>query len=294
VTATSSTAGGLMARGVTPVISNSFNLGDVTNSKKSLGSTVAGAGGILGKGDPIITDVYNMGTVTAEKNLGGIIGYYNSSTKTATITRTYQAGRITSTIDAPTYMNVFVGRVGKLTLTDVYYDKQVVYNLTEDKATALTTAELAKANIGEAWTSTADALPVLKTFADNEYARLYSAAVFLSAADNVNSVSAPFTVSTANGVTWTGDNAAFKIDGNQVIPVSGVSGEHSLTATLGNLSRTITLTLTGATTGIDFITADDQIEAQYYNLQGVRIDNPVAGQIYVVIRGQKATKELYR
>lgn len=41
--------------------------------------------------------------------------------------------------------------------------------------------------------------------------------------------------------------------------------------------------------GINDITADDDAEAVYYNLQGIRVDNPAAG-IYIERRGSKARK----
>ncbi len=47
--------------------------------------------------------------------------------------------------------------------------------------------------------------------------------------------------------------------------------------------------------GIDGIEADAANgEAEYYNLQGIRIQSPAAGQVYIVVRGGKVSKELYR
>lgn len=45
--------------------------------------------------------------------------------------------------------------------------------------------------------------------------------------------------------------------------------------------------------GIDSITADDAAEAEYYNLQGVRVAAPESG-LYIVRRGNKVTKELVK
>lgn len=51
----------------------------------------------------------------------------------------------------------------------------------------------------------------------------------------------------------------------------------------------------GETTGIDSIVADeaDEAEAVYYNLQGVRVDNPENG-VYIRVQGSKASKVLVR
>ena len=46
-------------------------------------------------------------------------------------------------------------------------------------------------------------------------------------------------------------------------------------------------------TGIDEITTAEAAPV-YYNLQGMRVENPVAGTIYIVRRGTTVTKELYR
>ena len=47
------------------------------------------------------------------------------------------------------------------------------------------------------------------------------------------------------------------------------------------------------TNGIDSIVADDAAEAEYYNLQGVRVAAPESG-LYIVRRGNKVTKELVK
>ena len=50
------------------------------------------------------------------------------------------------------------------------------------------------------------------------------------------------------------------------------------------------------TTGIESVAGDDNTDApaEYYNLQGVRVANPVAGQIYIRLQGNKATKVAIR
>lgn len=49
-----------------------------------------------------------------------------------------------------------------------------------------------------------------------------------------------------------------------------------------------------STSGIEAIEADADAAEEYYNLQGVRIDNPAPGQIYIVNRGGKTAKVLVR
>ena len=48
-------------------------------------------------------------------------------------------------------------------------------------------------------------------------------------------------------------------------------------------------TFRGQTTGIEDIAADGS-EAEYFNVQGMRVANPVKGEVYIVRQGTKATK----
>lgn len=316
VTATSSTAGGLIGRGSQPVIESSFNVGDVSNTKASLGSTTAGAGGLIGRGDPIVTDCYNAGTVTAEKNVGGILGSYDSSSKTTTLTRVYQAGNVVSPLETPANIGVFIGRGNKSALSETYYDSQLIHALPAEDG-ALTTAALAAVELGEAWVSGENTLPVLLPFANDDYARLYSSAVLLASTDHVGQVSQTFRVSAADGVVWSGDSDAFSFDGDNVTPVSGVIGERAITARLGDLSRNVMLTLTGtsALDGIASLTDSSvkvvdggilfEAECDYaiYNTAGAMLRNgsAVAGQaislpagVYLVNAGSSTLKAAVR
>ena len=47
-------------------------------------------------------------------------------------------------------------------------------------------------------------------------------------------------------------------------------------------------------TGIENVTFGDDTKPVYYNMQGVRVESPVDGQLYIVIRGGKATKEIVK
>ena len=46
------------------------------------------------------------------------------------------------------------------------------------------------------------------------------------------------------------------------------------------------------TTGIGAVEADDNDKAEYYNLQGIRVENPESG-IYIMRRGGKTTKVIF-
>ena len=57
--------------------------------------------------------------------------------------------------------------------------------------------------------------------------------------------------------------------------------------------NTITITTTGIPTGVEDVTVDENAPVEYYNLQGVRVDNPENG-IYIRRQGSKVSKVLVR
>lgn len=46
--------------------------------------------------------------------------------------------------------------------------------------------------------------------------------------------------------------------------------------------------------GVEAVRVDGNEEPVYYNLSGIRVDKPSTGNVYIVRRGAKATKELFR
>ena len=68
------------------------------------------------------------------------------------------------------------------------------------------------------------------------------------------------------------------------------AGTYDITADFANM----TVKATTSTSGVDEVeAADSDILPIYYNLQGVRVDNPAPG-LYIVVRGSKVTKEQLR
>ena len=68
----------------------------------------------------------------------------------------------------------------------------------------------------------------------------------------------------------------------------------------GNYNVTVdfakkTVRVAKSTEAVDVLDAEDlNVAPVYYNLQGVRVDNPINGALYIVVRGSKVTKELVR
>lgn len=65
------------------------------------------------------------------------------------------------------------------------------------------------------------------------------------------------------------------------------AGNYKLTVVFGETEITFTATKESGIEGVD---AEAAAPAEYYNLQGVRVENPAEG-LYIVVRGGKATKE---
>lgn len=123
-----------------------------------------------------------------------------------------------------------------------------------------------------------------------------------------------FTFVTAQGADWDADvnssdrygaaskDALVNLDQTTTIKVFKVGvnassayswkiapGTYKVVADLKNMKLTVT-----EAAGVDGIEADEPDAAPvYYNLQGVRVDTPSAG-LYIVVRGNKVTKEVVR
>lgn len=61
--------------------------------------------------------------------------------------------------------------------------------------------------------------------------------------------------------------------------------------TFNNVNKT--LFIERGTVGVDSITAEDNAEPVYYNLRGIRVDNPENG-VFIVVRGDKVSKQIIK
>ncbi len=78
-----------------------------------------------------------------------------------------------------------------------------------------------------------------------------------------------------------------------------ISGQWSVVSDLGFLmymaeKATLTLDSDNGETGITDIISGNDAPAVYYNLQGVQVANPTAGQIYIVKNGNKVSKQIIK
>lgn len=271
VSATGTYVAGLVGRSNTASIVQCFNTGDVTTTAATIGTTAAGAAGLVAYGCPAMTDCYNSGNVTAVHKAAGIISYRSSSTGTCTVKNVYNTGVITVTGADESKSGAIAGEMSsKTTFTNVSYDSSLsslgaVCNDSKEGISSLTSAELVAAQMGECWTSLVNHYPVLTYAKDVPAALVASAAIIFGSADqNFDNVTGPFSVGCAGGLQWDGGDAfSIAADGKVILKNTVVGTTYPLTVSLGDCSRTYRLTV-NTTSGVSSVEADNV---------GVSVDN---------------------
>ena len=127
-------------------------------------------------------------------------------------------------------------------------------------------------------------LPVLVTRANDDFAKVYAAAVVLAEGDTFENVAHSINVGQPNGVVWSASVAGASVNNNEVRLPEGYDGELTLTATCGAASRSFNLTIVQQTGINDTKTADDVTSATYYDMRGALLgsNRPQSAGIYIV------------
>ena len=274
-------------------ISGAVNVGKV----QSLGTTDANSfkiAGILGYGWATVENCVNQGDLKGRKNVAGIVGLpikgKNATTPGTQVLNCYNVGRVECTVAANAKTcGMVVGNnttaVTYVNYANNYYDSQMAGTSTQegyadhslDGVTPLSTAALAKADLGDGFTANADGYPVIKAHADKAYAPLAFSAVVLPEGSHADNVLGSFHVSQAAGLSWAAKDMTFTQHGTATWSSADLSNLTPLTATLGDSRRTVYLKL-AATTGVDGIANDADVrEVQWYDLRGTRLSGPSQG-----------------
>ena len=287
-TASTVTAGGII--GYTPAateISGCFNVGDIVDTGLGGASYIGGVTGLGSK--PVITNCYNMGDVSGAY-AGGIAGYRNSSS-TGTISYVYNAGTVSGTTSGGT----ITGGTTTTGISSAYYlSTTATGGSYDDVATALTYSELATLSLGDSWTAGDNyTYPRITAIADNDYAKAYAAAVIPDVeSDTYDAMTGAFYLGAPDGVTWAADNSVISYDGQMgYFNASYSGGTITMAATSGDVTVTAALVY-GVTTGIDDTLSDSDLAAAeivsetLYNTSGQIVTAPADGQkaIYIVRR----------
>lgn len=274
-------------------ISGAVNVGKV----QSLGTTDANSfkiAGILGYGWATVENCVNQGDLKGRKNVAGIVGLpikgKNATTPGTQVLNCYNVGRVECTVAANAKTcGMVVGNnttaVTYVNYANNYYDSQMAGTSAQegyadhslDGVTPLSTAALAKADLGDGFTANADGYPVIKAHADKAYAPLAFSAVVLPEGSHADNVLGSFHVSQAAGLSWAAKDMTFTQHGTATWSSADLSNLTPLTATLGDSRRTVYLKL-ASTTGVDGIANDADVrEVQWYDLRGTRLSGPSQG-----------------
>ena len=91
-------------------------------------------------------------------------------------------------------------------------------------------------------------------------------------------------------LTKDGDTTTFTFEPGSLLLYASATNK---IYTLGKTASTIVIK-SDVTGGIDDIEADENAPVEYFNLQGVRVDNPAAGQFVIKRQGSNVTKTIVR
>lgn len=288
------------ANGLDALIINCWNGGDVETTSIATDSKGGSAiGGICGTPWYEVKYCYNLGAVTGATGVGGIGGVAGNTGGTK-VSNCYSVAPVTVTGAPDTDGNLNGGAIfgieGRATsypdmndiIINCYFSNQYESNRLDNLGTGMTTAAMTSSDfalLDETFVSGGDyCLPVFKGD-ETKAAKLYSAAVVLDAEDTYKNVTKSFKIGAPEGVTWISDCAALSISGNDATFTEAFKGEINLVASMGELTRVITLTADVSNpSGINAVENGAEIlSTRYVDMQGREVANPQAGATVIKI-----------
>lgn len=295
-------------------VARCFNAGNIT-STQDIGTGYASG---IATQATVVSDSYNVGTVTGVSGVGGISG----SGDDMMIRRSFSLGNIVQLKDAVT--ETITDRAGHIVGTplrdtgkvassfpdyragiDKAYYPDAFIALPQDDATGVTRTSyatlmsdkslLARQDGTSAFIYATNCLPRLSGMEDLDAAKAYAACYTLAENDTPDHVTAPVALAELEGVKWT-STGLLSISGSEAVPTKTEQpGEATLTATCGDYSVTYTLTVAPEDSGVDSINPDmDCPDAEYYTVTGLRVTRPASGQILIRRQGDSVRKVIVR
>lgn len=101
------------------------------------------------------------------------------------------------------------------------------------------------------------------------------------------------------GTQWGGQINGAEVENNNAVPFIQTGANAFNIVSFDNYPKTLyftvnfkemTVTVSDVPAGVESIDADNNVNAEYYNLQGIRVNEPVKGQLYIVRQGSKVSK----
>lgn len=310
VTTNCYSVGGLAGYVARSTVDYFYNLGNVTTTYPE-GNTNGVAGGLTGyfsTAPNTINHCYNMGTITANRRVGGLSG--GTFSHENVVLNSYNAGKVIcleedQATDGKMYKfwsgTVYSGSATKNdhnlfeNYSNVYYDKTVNpgSQFRNVPGSAKTTKELAEMEFDGDFVKTEGGYPVMKFFAEtfrtDDISR--SMLVLTNANENFEFVTDPFTLIGPADAEWTAIDPATGIASTALVIKDGVAkpvADANVLLTVaskdGKLHKDFILTLKPSqSSSIDADFSGKEIrEVIYFDLQGRQTAQPQAGQVYIV------------
>ena len=290
---TGGVAGGLIgycAAGVATKVSNSFNVAAIYGPVE--------AGGVLGQGGGVFTNVYNAGTVNATEDAiaGGFVGLAQNKFQIAggySINDGVGNGLVGSVAEGAE-ITVDASFVTDFGAEDEYGTPVTVKDLAaySPELAAGSPRHLNALDDEDAWEYGDDyTMPVLALYANDEDALANAAAVVLTGEnDTYDNVTDVMNVGTPEGASWEFSSEVLAFDNNnpnQVNILEASTDEVTMTVTAGNSSKawTVKLNTTKPMTAIDAINANakDVKSVRYFDVNGRESSVPFDG-INIVVK----------
>ena len=303
ITTSANRSGGIVGWGnAQGQITDCFNLGQISTTNTTCGTSASSGydiGGIAGYTGSIVTRCYNLGTIVGTSRVAGITGEtFKNHTQ---LINCYNAGEIVANADTcGSLIGLNPANGGAWSqdnkVENCYYIKQE-QQPTHDSyfPGMLSQKELCAMDLGEGWIKGDNfTYPVLKTV-NTESARLNAACVIFDGNDNFSKVTYNFSVGCPDGVTWSSDRPEVRFDGTRVRFNKGYVGPMTLTAKLGDLTRTFNLNVDNPT-GVDEVDGAEIINEEWFTLDGIRLGQPGQHGIFIVKRtysnGERRTSKV--
>lgn len=294
------------------VVSNNINFGNVSTASTD-GSGYSQSGysiaGISGYGAGTYENNVNAGDVTGAIYTGGIIGLPTKSlVKVANnlntgkvIGKIMKDGRVKTSIDS-------VGAIiGMDIVTDAYWPATAVHennyytpnalspynNVSADYLANHDGKEISEADLvntdklGNGW-SVYDKYcwPLPNNTLDSDKTKVWAAQVVAGKeGDVLPKLTGDFYVGCPEGLVWSALPDVITFSENNATVNKGVQKEVVLTATCGEASKQITISL-DSPSSVDELNADNIVEEAWYDLNGLRVARPESydGKVYIVVR----------
>ena len=281
ISATGKYAGGIVAYcEYQDPINNCFNTGDVTASTSH-------AGGIAGYGAVAATNTYNAGTITGGTLVGGIIGSPRPGNYTA-IATAYSCGKVVATNASASYGNIIGAGTDNTTywksgnaMSGTYYltPNSPDGAATDNVSTGVSYAQLGALDLGDSWTAGDDyTYPRISSIDDNDYAKVFAAAIVPADGDSYSSITTSFHVGLPDGVAWEDDKGMIKVlSGGTACFVDVYQGTITMTATCGEASASTELDCDVPITGVVSVGDDTRsvVRERLYSPSGALISAAV-------------------